>query len=175
MEEAQKNLIEGTRKGTQGKFEELLETYRPLVVSTVSSFAHSSELEREDLMQEATIAFFRAAQTYDLDSESVTFGLYAKICIRNRLISLARKAKASARQKKSDSADESAARSSDAHSFIEADKLSELISSLTVLEREVLSGRLSGLSYEEIAKKIGKDAKCVDNALVRIRRKSKKL
>lgn len=46
----------------------------------------------EDLRQCAALALFKAAQTYD-EGKEVSFGLYAKICVNNALISTLRKYK----------------------------------------------------------------------------------
>ena len=42
---------------------------------------------------------------------------------------------------------------------------------LSKMEKQVLSLFLEGLSYREIAEKLGKDSKAIDNAVQRIRRK----
>lgn len=42
---------------------------------------------------------------------------------------------------------------------------------LSKLETEVLVYYLEGLSYQEIAEKLGKDTKAVDNAVQRIKKK----
>ena len=76
-------LIKAVRDGDQGAFEQILRQYRPLIDSAIARFT-SDELSRsheEDLRQEATIVFYNAILNYDLESDGVEFGLYAKICI----------------------------------------------------------------------------------------------
>ena len=58
---------------------------------------------------------------------------------------------------------------------LKAARLEKLSGKLSALEREVLSGYLDGLSLREIAYKIGKPPKTVDNAFQRIRRKCRNL
>lgn len=68
--------------------------YVPLLRSMVNRYvllASSIGLDpdSEDLMQEAEVALINAMRSYK--EGSVTFGLYAKVCIRNRLVSCLRK------------------------------------------------------------------------------------
>ena len=82
-------LILKVREGDQQAFLELLERYKPLLKSLVSKFA-SDDLTRsleEDLIQEATLVFYNAILTYDHTQADVEFGLYARICISNALVS----------------------------------------------------------------------------------------
>ena len=50
-----------------------------------------------------------------------------------------------------------------------------LFSRLSKMEREVLNLFLKGLTYQEIAEKLGKKPKAIDNALQRIKGKLAKL
>ena len=54
-------------------------------------------------------------------------------------------------------------------------KKEKLIQKLSKLEKEVFNLYLHGYSYKEISEKIGKDEKTVDNALQRIKNKSKNI
>ena len=77
-------------------FSALQAAYSPLLRAEVASFRQNSalaELDREDLLQDASIVLLRAARRYDLDQTKVTFGLYLKICLRNSLISQLRHAR----------------------------------------------------------------------------------
>lgn len=82
-------LILLVRGGDQQAFHELLERYNPLLRALVSKF-ESDDLTRsleEDLLQEATVVFYNAILTYDHTQTDVEFGLYARICISNALVS----------------------------------------------------------------------------------------
>lgn len=81
-------LISKTRSGEENAFFEIAQQYRPLIESCICYFYQS--LPRDELEQEALIALYHAACTYDSSVSNVSFGLYAKICINNSLISLAR-------------------------------------------------------------------------------------
>ena len=82
-------LIGQVREGNQEAFARMLEMYRPLLDSAVARFC-KDELFREDLYQEAVLVFYNAILNYDLENEGVEFGLYAKICVTNTLISQGR-------------------------------------------------------------------------------------
>ena len=82
-------LILMVRDGDQQAFHELLERYKPLLRALVTKFV-SDDLARsleEDLLQEATVVFYNAILTYDHTQTEVEFGLYARICISNALVS----------------------------------------------------------------------------------------
>ena len=81
-------LLHSVREGETGAFERLLDLYRPLLVSTVSSFGEVEGV----MMQEATVALYRAALAYR-ENRGTTFGLFAKICVTNALSSALRREK----------------------------------------------------------------------------------
>jgi RNA polymerase sporulation-specific sigma factor len=119
-------------------------------------------------LQEAHLALYRAATSFDEKQTAVTFGLYAKICIRNRLISALRRQKRLLRKQPQISAAISPPISSDFDLISIKNQYGHL---LTRYEEQVLNLRLKGLSYKEISKKLAKDPKSIDNALCRIRTK----
>ena len=81
-------LLRSVREGEKGAFERLLDLYRPLLVSTVSSFGEDDGV----MMQEATIALYHAACAYR-PGRGTTFGLFSKICVTNALNSALRRRK----------------------------------------------------------------------------------
>ncbi|MBQ7364263.1 MAG: helix-turn-helix domain-containing protein [Clostridia bacterium] len=82
-------ILKAIQSGNENAFAELLSQYQPLIQKMAQSFLNvCPELDREDLIQEASLALSNAAKHYRLDETGVTFGLYAKICIKNRLISI---------------------------------------------------------------------------------------
>ena len=125
-------------------------------------------------MQEATLALYHGALSYDLQQDKVTFGLYAKICVRNRLISALRKLRRTTRaplapEKLPQSASE---RKSDRRAPM--GELSDLVDTLfSDLERSVYQLYLQGYSAAQIADRLGRNEKSVDNAIYRMRRKIK--
>lgn len=173
-------MLEKIRQGEQKEFDNLYQIYKPLINSKVSEFSQS--LEADEIEQIASIALYDAAMSYNPEKvdNKVTFGLYADICIRNRLISELRRLKTrelfngdvSPLEKESDSG----AISPEEFFLRKEDMLSRLRKAkalLTPYESKVFFHYLSGESYEEIAEALGKSKKSVDNALRRIRNKFK--
>jgi len=157
-------------------FDALLEQYRPLLSSMTNTFYNRGQaynLDRDELYQEAQIALYNALQSYNEKQTEVTFGLYAKICVRNRLVSFLRKAKRANRKPQK------------VHDYRPSEKeaamaqLSRLRKNvwnmLTQLEKEALDGYLVGDSYAEIARRVGCTAKSVDNALWRVKKKMRQM
>lgn len=82
------DLISLVREGDNLAFAELVKRYTPLINKEISD-CDTNSLSVGELYAEACIGLHRAAMTYD-PSRSLTFGLYAKICIYRRLIDLLR-------------------------------------------------------------------------------------
>lgn len=81
------------KHGDKDAFGRLLEAYSPLMSSLANQFYSddiSADAGIDDLMQEASIALYNAVMSYT-EGKNTTFGLYAKICIKNRLISFLRR------------------------------------------------------------------------------------
>lgn len=164
-------LIASVRCGDETAFAELLDRYLPLLQSLASAF-DSSRVGFDELLQEARFALYRAAISYR--EGGVTFGLYAKICVRNQLVSRLRR-----EQKEKDVlsldrfASELANEASDnALDFLLSDEsfreLCEQISRiLSPYENRVFGRYASGLSVAEIAGELGQTEKSVRNALDR--------
>ena len=183
-EETEK-LLGSIQAGDMVAFELLSAKYTPLLVSTVSGIMKAgafslSESDRDDLMQEALLALYKAARSYK-SQDNVRFGLYAKICIRNGIVNAAERL---SRQNASydtaiepipeDTVDTEATpeeyliaveRADEIHSFMENE--------LTAYEKKVFSLHLAQRTYAEIAETVGKDIKSVANAIARVRAKFK--
>lgn len=136
--------------------------------------------DSEDLIQEGMIGLLSAIRTFRPDRDAA-FATYARVCIHNRIAMALRSA------------------NRDKHLPLNSalplfqlpqpanapdDPEGELISreeqegrwkiisdQLSPFEQRVLSFYLKGLSYGEIALRVGKPLKAVDNAIQRIRRK----
>ena len=168
---ALQDILTAIQNGDQNAFALLLEGYQPLVSSMAQSFhASCPDADLEDLIQEASLALSDAANTYRMDSPDVTFGLYAKICIRNRLISVQRKYRRKTQKKKVQASCKSASPKKKI-SLTASFSLDECKALLSRFENEVLTLYADGRSYSEIAKELDCDEKSVDNALYRIKRK----
>lgn len=172
MDESLQHCLEMVQSGAPAAFAELSELYRPLVHSLADSFFPSfppGTLGWDDLVQEANIALYRAAIKFDLKQEQVTFGLFAKVCIKNRLVSALRRQRRLA--KKPPKALHETQSTAKANLIALQQECTEL---LTDYENQVFALRIENYSYKEIAKKLATDPKSVDNALCRIRAKIRK-
>ncbi|MBR4032129.1 MAG: hypothetical protein IKJ07_05265 [Clostridia bacterium] len=174
-------LITHAREGSQDAFVELKRRYTPLIESQIAkhTLADMSAQDVEDLRGEATSIFGNAVCNYDCTAEGVEFGLYAKICIGNGLVSFVR---SYLRRKKKtviplELAESSAAEGSDPlQSLVDKENAQELMrtikKSLSDYENRVWWLYVSGMSASEIAATIGEaDPRSVSNAIYRIRRK----
>lgn len=169
-------LISEIRNGSESAFSELCKSFKPLVISQVTKFFGASCPDYDDRFQDALVALYDAVTSYDLSQDKVTFGLYAKICIRNRLISIKRKEKTTKRKSTSYvKFDKKEIREEIRRASLEKlEENKEILSRLSAYERKVLLLYLNGHSYREIGLALKKSEKSVDNALFRIRSKLKK-
>ena len=178
-------LLEEFQRGNESAFSELYEQYKPLMLSMVGSillsgFPEEASSEHDVFMQEATMALYNAARSYDIGQSEVTFGLYAKICIKNRLVSVKRKliSKRKREQKLRSTVTQTVEHSEQkrgTRTDLAGSRLSRLIENdLSDFEKKVFDLYLQNMSYKEIAESLRVSEKAVDNAIYRIRRKLKK-
>ena len=168
-------LIFRVRKGDDVAFSELLSRYTPLIEGSLlrSLGDEFYGLYSEDLRQEACIALYRAVQSYDNTQAEVSFGLYAKMCLRNRLISYTRKL----RRRESVLPLEVRIKTEEdvAQGVVAQEAYMELYrrieSVLSPYENHVWWLYLSGQTTGSIAAQLGKDERSVQNAIYRIRKK----
>ena len=92
-EETVLTLVRAVRSGDRSAFSELLSAYRPLILSQVARF--SDVCDRDELLQDASLALYRAAFSYRAEA-GVTFGVFARVCIGNALVSVCRRARTEA-------------------------------------------------------------------------------
>ena len=148
--------------------------------------------ERDDLVQEGLIGLYKAIKSYSKE-KNANFKTFAEICVVRQMISAV---KSSTRKKNSplnhyvsihipeDELDTISSKLVDVKNQNPENMLIEreaadgmhnkIFSVLSDFESEVLNYYLSGISYKEIAKILGKSAKAVDNALFRIKKKIEK-
>ena len=177
-------LLHAVRAGDQDAFSALLLQYRPLIDRAVDRFSVQlpGEESREDIRQEALAAFYDAIRSYQTDQERVGFGLYAKVCIGNRLVSHLRRER---KQQGLLSLDELNAErvmgaDGDLLSMIIEEEEAQLLSAsikevLSSFEYDVFSLYFKGTSSAQIAQAMQKSVKSIDNAIARIRKKLKNL
>ena len=173
-------LISRVRDGDEQAFETLLKKYMPLIEGAVSRIMVDGSYvsHEEDLKQEATVVFYNSILTYDIQQQEVEFGLYAKICVSNALISQVRLLQKRKAERLSETSDEGlfAYDSEDpsAH-MMEQESLRTLYSvirrNLSDFEYRVWQMYMSGRTAKEIGLAVGKDERSVSNAVYRIRKK----
>lgn len=176
-------LIEKVIMGDSEAFSMLVEKYSPLLKKTLELYTTEAMTKEdvEDLGQEEIIAFYRAIINFDREQDNVEFGLYAKICITNSMISYKRAARKS---KVSLVGDDEMNSISDPEGEVseffqrkesERELGEQIEKTLSNYENEVWSYYVNGYSSREIATKLNSNEKSIDNAIFRIRRKLKAL
>lgn len=177
-------LIDLVIKGDSDAFSELVEIYNPLLKKILNAYTieEMSREDVEDLGQEELIAFYRAIISFDKEQSNVEFGLYAKICVTNSMISLRRAA--AKKSKESLIGDEEMNSITDPDGEVskffemresERELGEQIEKTLSHYENEVWSYYVNGYSSKEIACKLNSSEKSIDNAIFRIRRKLKTL
>lgn len=141
--------------------------------------------DSEDLIQEGTFGLLSAIRQFE-PGVGATFRTFAEHCIRMRLLSAVKSASrlkhfplndgVSLEQLSEDSNTVLSAFPQSPEDLVLARESKEelysvLYACLSKLEISVLDLYLDGLSYCDIASRLGKDVKAVDNAVQRIRRK----
>ena len=164
------------KHGDGKALEAMLGAYSPLIESMVNAFLcyDTQDSEQDDLRQEASIAFCNAVSTFD-PTQKVGFGAYAKVCIRNRLISYGRKKRQQPHTVSLECGEVETEGTDPAQSLVEEEDYLALsrriIALLSPFENRVWWLYLSGQSARDIARHVGKDEKSVQNAIYRIRKK----
>ena len=175
-----------SREGDDGAMDYLLAKYKPLVLKMARArFLDGGD--KEDLIQEGMIGLYKAVRDFD-PSKEIRFITFAGVCIDRQMLHAI---EAAHREKNrplntsillEDGAFEAtaslAAGDQDPESLVISqemldERMKDLTDSLSAMEKEVLSGYLSGMSTGEIASRLGKTPKSVDNALQRIRKKTR--
>lgn len=190
-------IISLAQQGNDEAMDLMLEKYKSMV-RALSRPLFLMDGDQDDLIQEGMIGLFKAVNGYNIQM-GASFGTFAKQCINRQMYSAI---KISNRQKNIplnyyislDSGNEGTG-SEKGKDFI-ADKFLEaawqnpediiidqenarimrrrLYSRLSDFERQVLDLYLQGISYQEIAVRMNKTPKTIDNALQRIKRKLQK-
>ena len=167
------DLLIRCRQHDADAFDELVRRYTPMMRKVISGFAPHS-IDYSELYSEACVALHVAAGRFDMEQREVTFGLYARICVRNRIVDLLR-----AMDHDVSVADydvEMMAEGESVESKIADREEFELILGsakrlLSDYEYSVLLLHIQGYKTAAIAKALGRTAKSVDNAKSRLFRR----
>ena len=179
------DLAQTATNGDPAAEEALVSEYSQLVRACARPYFLAGG-DGEDLIQEGMLGLLSAVRTFD-PAKGVKFSTYAEFCVRRRIYSAIRAASGykhtplnSYISLESQQLDENSTQSAyflrDPEDFViaresvgEVEKL--LYGSLSRFESAVLELYLEGMSYKDMAARIGKSSKSVDNAVQRIRRK----
>ena len=167
------DLILLCRKRDDDAFDELVRRYSPMIHKVVSGF-NSSSIDADELFAEGCVALHIAAQRFDIYQDEVTFGLYARICVRNRLVDMLRRS-----ENEQSITDVDVEQVTDEDSveerLVDKETFDRLLASakgvLSDYEYRVLLLHIQGYKTAQIATMLGKSAKSVDNAKSRLFRR----
>ena len=190
-------LIDRLRRGEESIMDYICEKYKNLVRSKAKSMFILGA-DNEDLIQEGMIGLCKAVRDFDAGRDA-SFYTFAELCISRQMYTAVQ---ASKRQKHRPlntyvSLDSSNANNDDGREnlllselltdrteqspeelFLDKERVADLERTieeeLSDFERQVLDLYLTGMTYTEIAKVLGRDEKATDNALQRLKSKIKK-
>jgi len=185
-------LIALAKQGDATAYDRIVRRYYGFVRLKASSYFLAGG-DSDDLIQEGLVGLYKAVRDYRTDRES-SFRNFAELCITRQIITAVKTATRNKHTPLNQYVSFSAtpASASDGEPTLDEvipgpsvdDPVSQVISSeelralvgclstaLSDLESRVLSLYLDGRSYEEIAGLLDCDAKTVDNALQRVKRK----
>ena len=190
-------LIMKSREGDTGVTDYLMEKYKDLVRSKAKSMFILGA-DNEDLIQEGMIGLFKAIRDYDAGRDA-SFYTFAELCISrqiytavqasrrkkhiplNNYISLYGNVSDNSRDDEKyliDALEQSGSLSPE-EMLIDKENVEgleqKIEESLSPFEKQVFDLYLTGMSYVQIARVLGKDEKSTDNALTRLKSKIKKI
>ncbi len=190
-------LIVRIRDGEKEITDYIINKYKDLVRKKAKSMFILGG-DNEDLIQEGMIGLFKAIRDYDAGRDA-SFFTFADICVSRQIytaVQAAHRQKHSPLNhyvslysdgKKSEGEGEDAllvnalvveGGNNPEDLLVDNEKLMQIEAimekELSALERQVLDLYLTGMSYTEIAKVLGRDEKSTDNALQRIKAKIRK-
>ncbi|MDZ4180242.1 MAG: RNA polymerase sporulation sigma factor SigH [Coriobacteriia bacterium] len=185
-------LVVAAQAGDEGASSQLIRKYRSLVRCKARSYFLVGG-DRDDIIQEGLIGLYKAIRDYD-PSRQASFRSFAELCVTRQMITAI---KTATRRKHSPlnsyvSLSRPAGSDDDGERLLtdilaakeicdpaeivesawEGDTVRQgLCESLSTFEARVLRLYVDGCSYQQIAERLGRHAKSVDNALQRVKRK----
>ena len=181
MEKTDEQLVTLVKKGDELAMEELFVRYKPILNKICHSFFVFGA-EPEDLMQEAMMGLYKACLSYE--NKLASFQTFASVCIKRKVLDAVKKANRINNKILNESLslfDEeevtlvTSEEINPDERIIEIENFNELkneiFCKLSDFELLVLKYYLQKLSYSQIAKKLNRSPKSIDNALSRIKQK----
>lgn len=197
IENPDAQLVKEAQAGNMDAEETLIRKYSNLVMSKTKAY-YMAGADSNDVMQEGMIGLMRAVRRFDGTRET-SFATFAERCITNQIISAIRSADRIKHKplntsdslsrpiqgEPSEGGDTGVVTLGDTISANLADTPEEMLIMKDVtyyilhngdnifsdMEMQVLGETLKGYSYDQVASRLGKSRKAVDNALQRIKRK----
>lgn len=188
-------LIDRLREGESRIIDFIMDKYKNLVRSKAKSM-YILGADTEDLIQEGMIGLFKAVRDYDCGRDA-SFYTFAELCISrqmytavqasqrkkhwplNSYVSLSGEQKEQENEPVLQEAALSDQNNNPEALFLDKERTgfleAQIEKELSVFEKQVLDLYLTGMSYSQIARVLGRDEKSTDNALQRVKSKIKKI
>ena len=189
-------LIVRLRDGESAITDYIMEKYKNLVRSKAKSM-YILGADQEDLIQEGMIGLFKAVRDYDTGRDA-SFSTFAELCINRQMYTAVQ---ASKRRKhfplntyvsldsETDGDDREGlnlaelladrTKLSPEELFLDKERVAYLEKTieeeLSDFEKQVLDLYMTGMTYSQIAKVLGRDEKATDNALQRLKAKIRRI
>lgn len=187
-------LISHIRDNIEEANDILFEKYKPLIENNARKLLKTGKkngIEFYDLVQEGMVGLNNALNTFDENKEA-SFYTYAKKCIERKQLSYVIGSDRKKHKLLNESISYNINENDDINDMpkvlidnsgnpesmmLDSENSNELInkikSLLTPFEKEVFELKINGFTYIEIAEKLHKDKKAIDNAIQRIKTKIK--
>lgn len=192
-------LLDRLRRGEESIMDYICDKYKNLVRSKAQSMFILGA-DNEDLIQEGMIGLFKAVRDFD-SGRDASFYTFAELCISRQMYTAVQ---ASKRQKHrplntyvSLDRDNRGGEGDDRENLVLSEQLADrrepspeelfldkervaylekaIEEELSDFERQVLDLYMTGMSYSQIARVLGRDGKATDNALQRLKAKIRKM
>ena len=184
-------LVKMAQEGSETAEEILIEKYKGLVKNKAKTY-YITGADSEDVVQEGMIGLFKAIRSFDADKQAA-FKTFADTCVNSQILSAIKKANRKRHRPLNESVSLNKEADDEKHDISVGDimhasmdndpeallLLQEVVDYLKTydsglfskFEREVWVEKLKGRNYMEIAERLGRSPKSVDNALQRIKKK----
>ena len=164
-------LLKMVRERDDAAFSLLVRRYTPMMNNIIRTFSIDG-VSFDELFSEACVVLHRAALSYDLSREEhITFGLYARICVYRRICDVARENACAAPILDVD-VDLLPSGSNVEERLLSREKMAQYLATarrlLSEYEHRVFLLYIEGYSTSDIAEKLSRDVKSVENAKTRM-------
>ena len=185
MDAAEIKALIKAKNGDDESFEMLLKKYEKYLYINTKNY-YLTDGDRDDLIQEGMIGLLKGIKSFDSNKDA-SFKTFVIMCIKRQIITAIKNSNAKKNQilnttyfSDEDNIEEKVyiEKSSNAEErYLYKELMEEFnkysMEHFSTLEKEVLSYLIKGYNYGEIAERIGKSNKVVDNTYQRIKVKVK--